>query len=157
MDREVALENEIAAILHLLHRAETIQVHRRALAFGELGSENQRPVIQPLPDEAGAETIGRRLQGLRIGDGEESVVVLAEGDTGAVQFLFDEGVPVEPIGSVKREERSHPHNDGAEDLVTDVKIIMGEAAAVLVRYAFRPSGLRLCSRGVRNSIVFKGR
>ena len=80
VDGEVALEDEIAAVLDLVDGVEPAQVHRAPLPLGELRPQQQRPVIQPLADDLAGEPVGSRLQGRDIGDGQEGVVVLAEAD-----------------------------------------------------------------------------
>jgi hypothetical protein len=63
-------------------------------------------------------------------DGEKGIVGLAEADLRALQLLLDEAVAVEVIAGLERKERGHAHDDGAEDLIVDVGIIVGEAAAL---------------------------
>jgi hypothetical protein len=46
------------------------------------------------------------------------------------QLLLDEAVAVEVIAGLERKERGHPHDDGAEDLVADEEIVVGETAAL---------------------------
>src|SRR5271165_1121058 len=62
--------------------------------------------------------------------GKKSIVVLAEADLRSVQLLFDEAVAVEVIGGLERQERGDAHHHRAEGFVTDVEIVVGEAAAL---------------------------
>jgi hypothetical protein len=63
-------------------------------------------------------------------DCKKGIVNLAEADLRSVQLLFDEAVAVEVIGGLERQERGDPHHHRAEGLVTDVEIVVGEAAAL---------------------------
>jgi len=58
---------------------------------------------------------------LRRGFREESVTDLLLGG-----LLLDEAVAVEVIAGLKGKERGHPHDHRAEDLITDVEIVVGE-------------------------------
>src|ERR1035441_4155409 len=60
-----------------------------ALAVGKLRPQYKRPVLELLADDFGREAIRSSLQCLRVGDGQEGVVVLAEADLLAVELLFD--------------------------------------------------------------------
>ena len=80
MNGEVATEDEIPAVLDLLHRIVASQINRLAIRFGEFRPHDQSPVIEALADDIGIEAIGGGLRGRRIGDCQESVVVLAEWD-----------------------------------------------------------------------------
>jgi hypothetical protein len=42
----------------------------------------------------------------------KSVVVFVETDAGALEFPLDEGVAVEPVGGVEREEAGHADDEG---------------------------------------------
>ena len=75
------------------------------------------------------EPVGGGLQRRHIVHGEEGVVVLAEADVVPLQFLLHEGVAVEPVGGVEGKERRHAHDDRPQDLIADVEVVVGEAAA----------------------------
>src|SRR5450759_4110561 len=62
---------------------------------------------------------------------QESVIVFVEANLLPVQLLLHEGVAVEPIGGVKRKEARHAHDDGSQNLVADVEVVMREAAALV--------------------------
>lgn len=53
MDREMALEDEVAAVLDLGDGVEARQVHLVALPLGELGSQDQGPVVELLLNDRG--------------------------------------------------------------------------------------------------------
>ena len=61
---------------------------------------------------------------------QKRVVVVAKADRGAIELLFNEAVAVEAVCCLEREERAHAHHDQAQHLITDVKIVVGEAAAL---------------------------
>ena len=90
VDREVALEDQVAAVLDLGDGVEAAQVHPLALLRGELRPENQGPVVQTLADDLGAEAIGRALQSLDFVEREEGVVLLAKAHPGAIELALHE-------------------------------------------------------------------
>ena len=49
----------------------------------------------------------------------------------SLQFPLDEGVAVEPVGGVKGKEAGHTDDDRPQDLVTDVEVVVGKAAALV--------------------------
>src|SRR4051794_9894632 len=51
VDREMTFENEIAAVFDLRDGVETRQVHLSPFPFGELGSQDQGPVIELFADD----------------------------------------------------------------------------------------------------------
>src|SRR5512147_1787596 len=55
---KVAFENKVAAVLDLVDGVEARQVHRGAFFLGELGTQDQSPVVQSLPDHLWAEPVG---------------------------------------------------------------------------------------------------
>ena len=61
MDGEVTLEDEVPAVFYLLNRVMTIQRDGLPLFLGKLGPDRQSPVVQPLFDDRGAQTVGSRL------------------------------------------------------------------------------------------------
>ena len=128
---EVALEDEIAAVLDLVDGVEAAEIHRGALPLGELRAQDQRPVVQALADDLRAEPVGGGLQGRDVIDGQEGVVVLAEADLVPVQFLLDEGVAVEIVGGLEREEGGHAQHHRPQGFIPHVEVVMREAAALL--------------------------
>ena len=69
MDRKVALEDEVAAVLYLPDGVEARQVDLIALGAGELRSQDQCPVVDLLLNDLGAKPIGGSLQRRDIVDG----------------------------------------------------------------------------------------
>src|ERR1017187_8292218 len=130
VDGKVAFEDEVATIFDLTDGIETAQVHRRPLAFGKLRPQYKRPVLELLADDFGREAIRSSLQCLRVGDGQEGVVVLAEADLLAVELLFDEVVAVQIVSGLKGKERGHAHHHRPQRLVADVEVVMREATAL---------------------------
>src|SRR3954471_24746615 len=119
VDREMTFENEIAAVFDLRDGVETRQVHLSPFPLGELGSQDQGPVIELFADDAWTQPVGSRLQFGRIVYRQEGIVVFLKMDPPSLQFLFDEGVAVQPVGGVKRKETCHAHNDRAQNLIPD--------------------------------------
>src|SRR5271165_7655506 len=69
MDREVALEDEVAAVLYLADGVKARQVDLIALGAGELRSQDQCPVVDLLLNDLGTKPIGGSLQCRDIVDG----------------------------------------------------------------------------------------
>src|SRR3954454_17683469 len=76
------------------NRVKAREIELLALLGGELRSQDQGPVVEPLADDLRAEFVGGGLQRGDVVDGEEGVVGLAEADLRALQLLLDEAVPV---------------------------------------------------------------
>ena len=129
MDREVALENKIATILYLKRSVEAGQIHLLAFAFGELGSQNQSPIVESLADDVGGKPIGGGLQMGNVVNGKEGIIVLSEANCFPVQFLLHEVMAVEIVGGLKGKERTDAYRHRSEHFVSNVKVEMGEAAA----------------------------
>jgi hypothetical protein len=130
MDREVALEDEIAAILDLADGVEAPQVHGGSLAPGELGAQHQGPIFQALPNHFRRQAVRGSLQGFGIVHGQEGVVVFAEGDALPVQFVFEEAVGVQTGGGLKGKEAGHAHDHRSQDRIAEVEVVVSEAAAL---------------------------
>src|SRR6516164_9526155 len=84
-----------------------------------------------LADDLGTQPIGGGLESSHVHHRQESIVVLREADAGAHQLSLDEGVAVEPVGGVERKETGYADNDRSQDLVPDVEVVMGKAAALI--------------------------
>src|SRR5271157_131428 len=130
VDGEVALEDEIAAVLDLVDGVEPVQVHGASLPFGELRSQQQSPVVQTFANHLPGETISSGLEGGDIVDGQKRVVVLAEADRVAGQFLFDEGVTVEIVGGLERETGGDAHHHRPQGFIAQVEIVVRETTAL---------------------------
>jgi hypothetical protein len=74
-DGEVALKDEVAAVLNLADGVEARKVHRLSLPLREFGSQKKTPIVEPLVDQIWAQPIRSRLQCLGVGNGKKSVVV----------------------------------------------------------------------------------
>src|SRR6202162_1972708 len=77
MDREVALEDEVAAVLDLPDGVKARQVDLMALGAGELRSQDQCPVIELLLNDLGTKPVGGSLEDRDIVDGHKCVIVLS--------------------------------------------------------------------------------
>ena len=105
--------------------------HVCAFVLGKLRTQVECPVIELFADDRGTEAIGGGLQGCHVVYGEEGVVIFAEADSGFGQFALDEGVTVEPICGMEGKVGGHAHEDGSQDFIPDVEVVMGEAAALV--------------------------
>src|SRR5580700_522026 len=131
VDGEVALEDEIAAVLDLGDGVEARQVDLFSFLLGELRPDDQGPVIELLADDGRTEAVGGGLECGYILHSQEGVVVLVEADSGFGQFALDKGVAVEPIAGLEWEEGRHADDDWSQHLVADVEVEMGEPAALM--------------------------
>ena len=104
MNREIPFKNEIAAKFDLLNGVEAPQFHGLSLAFGELGTEDQGPVFEPIADDFWTQAIRGCLQRLGIGNGQEGIVVLAEGDPLSEKFLLHKGMTIDVVGGLEGEK-----------------------------------------------------
>src|SRR5260370_20253658 len=128
---EVAFENEIAAVLDLRDGVEAGQAHLLPFLLGELGPQDQGPVVQLFANDRGAQPIGGRFPSRHIVHVKGGVVILVLTDSGALQFPLDEGVAVEPVGGMEREETGYAHDDRSQKFIPDIEVVMGEAAPLL--------------------------
>ncbi len=125
---EVALEDEIAAVLDLVDGVKAAEIHRGALALGELRTQNQSPVFQARTNDIRTEPVGGGLQG-------GGVIVFAEPDFLPVQFLLDEGVAVEVIGGLEGKEGGHAQDHRPQGFIAQVEVVMRVPAALLPQNA----------------------
>ena len=116
MDWEVPLEDEVVAVFDLRDLIEAREVHLLALLGGELRPQDERPIVEPLADDGGAQFVGGRLQGANIVNSEKGVVVLAKRDVCTIEFLFDEAVAVEVVRRLEGKERRHTHDHRPEEI-----------------------------------------
>ncbi len=152
---EVALKDEVAAVLNLADGVEARKVHRLSLPLREFWSQHKCPVVEPLADELWAKPIGSGLKSFGVGNGKKSVVVFAELDSATFQFYLDEVMAVEPIGGVKGQEGSHSEHQGSQSWVADIKVVVGKAAAAFAQdLVIRIGGGKLgLSRAQRGSLL----
>src|SRR6516165_4838122 len=104
VDGKVAFEYIVEAILDLTDGISTGQPDLAALLGGELRSQDEGPIVEPLADDVRAQLIGGRLQGCDIVDSEKRVVILAEADIRLLELVLDEAAAVEVVGGFEREE-----------------------------------------------------
>ena len=86
VDRKVALEDEVAAVLDLRDGIEAGEVDRLALPGGEFRPQQEGPVVETLADDVRAQPVGGGLQGSDIVNREKRIVVLAEADLRTGEF-----------------------------------------------------------------------
>ena len=77
VDREVALEDEVAAIFDLGDRVEARQIDLLALFLGELRPQNECPVVEALANDLRAQLVCCRLQCGNVINSQERVVILS--------------------------------------------------------------------------------
>jgi hypothetical protein len=66
VDREMPLEDEIAAVFDLVEGVLPLQVDGLAVLWRKLGTQEPGPIVQPFFDDGGAQLIGGRLSCLRV-------------------------------------------------------------------------------------------
>jgi hypothetical protein len=133
-DGPTTLENEVAAVFDLTDGVEAVKAAALAPFFGgELWAEDEGPVVDAPLEGGTVEAIGGPLEGPGIRGGNEAVVVLLEGDALAKEFTLDEVVAVAISGDLKREEGANAQDHRAKDFIDDVKVIVGETAALFAQ------------------------
>src|SRR5262245_6407137 len=130
-DRPRAFEDEIAAVLDLLHDIKATEATAgRAFLSRELGSQDKSPVVDPLLNGFAVQTVSSRLEFGRLGDRDKAVIIFDELNALADELSFNEIVAVEISGDREGEKRAHPEHHGASHRVEDVEVIMRVAAAL---------------------------
>src|SRR6516162_6857513 len=97
VDGKVPFEYEVAAIFDLGYGIEARQLYPLALLDGELGPEDQGPIVEPFANDVGAQLVGGGLERSDVVNRQEGIVVLAEADLRTIELLLDEAVAVEVI------------------------------------------------------------
>ena len=92
------------------------------------------------------------MQSRHIVHGKEGVVILVKTDSSALQFPLDEGVAVEPVGGMEREETGHTDDDRSQKFIPDIEVVMGEAAPLLRQ----DTVIRVLSGILRHNASFVG-
>src|SRR4029077_20989144 len=95
-----------------------------------LCAEDRVPNSAPAVQEARAQYVGGRLQRSDIVDRQEGVVVLAESDLRAGEFLLDEAATVQIVSGFEGVERARTHQHLTENLIADVEVVVGVSAAL---------------------------
>src|SRR5262249_40568203 len=76
VDRKVALEDEVGAVLDLADGVKARQVHLFTLPLGKLWSQDQRPIVQLLLNDLWAKPVGGSLQCRHVGDSQNALSFL---------------------------------------------------------------------------------
>src|SRR5215470_954282 len=111
VDREVALEDEVAAIFDLGDRVEARQIDLLALFLGELRPQNEGPVVEPLANDFGAQLVCGSLQCGNVINSQERIIILSKPNLRTIELLLDEAVPIEVVRRLEGEERCHTHDE----------------------------------------------
>src|SRR3989454_1335160 len=106
VDGQVALEDEVAAVLDLRDGIEARQVDLLSLLGGELRPQQEGPVVEPFADDWRTQSVGSGLQRSDIVDRQECIVVLAEADLCAVETPPRTRPSVRPFALVLMPRRS---------------------------------------------------
>src|SRR5262249_30148483 len=128
---EVALKDEVAAVLNLTDRIKTMKVHGQSFPLGEFRSKQKSPVVKPLTDELWGQSVRSALKGLGIRSGKKSVVVLTQAHPSAVELDLNEIMAIKPIGGVKGQKGGYPHHHRSQQLVSDIEVVVGKADSFL--------------------------
>jgi len=94
VDGKVPFEYEVAAIFDLGDGIEARQLYPLALLDGELGPEDQGPIVEPFANDVGAQLVGGGLERSDVVNRQEGIVVLAEADLRTIELLLDEAWPL---------------------------------------------------------------
>src|SRR6266446_4364464 len=146
-NRKRAVEDEVQAVFHLAHTPEPVQLAGGAFLFGELRTDNQRPVIQAPLNGGSIKRVGGGLQSPDIADLQEGVVLLAMADGLPAELPLDEVVPVEIGRRRKGQEGAEAQDHGAGHLVEDVEVVVSEASAMAAHHRVVRIGGRVAQMG----------
>src|SRR4029077_12493124 len=130
VDGKVPFEDEVAAIFDLRDGVEARQLYPLALLDGELGPEDQGPIVEPFANDVGAQSVGSGLECSDVVNRQEGIVILAEADLRTIELPLDEVVAVEVICRLEGEEGCDTHHHGAENFIADIEVVVCEAAAL---------------------------
>jgi len=131
-DGPMTFEDEIAAVFDLAHGVKAMEaVASQAFRRGKLRPHDEGPIVDSLLEDFGVQPVGRFLQGGGIGHRDKAIVVFDKRDFLAEQFPLDEVMAVEIGGDPEGQEGADAQDHGAGHFIQDVKIIMGETAAML--------------------------
>ena len=125
VDRAGASEDDVATVLHLVQGIRPSEINGGAVLRREFRTDDQRPILEPLPNHLGTECVGDRVQRRHVADSEERIVVLAKAGPGSLQLAGDDVVPVQVVRRLKRQERPDTQDEGAEHLVANVEVVVG--------------------------------
>ena len=79
-------------------------MHDLPFSFREFGTQEKCPVIEPFLQQLGGQAVGSFLEGLGVIHGQKGVILFSERDAGSIQFGFEKGVAVNPVGGLEREK-----------------------------------------------------
>src|SRR6478736_7340608 len=130
VDGKVPFEDEVAAIFDLRDGVEARQLYPLAFLDGELGPEDQGPIVEPFANDVGAQSVGSGLECSDVVNRQEGIVILAEADLRTIELPLDEVVAVEVICRLEGEEGCDTHHHGAENFIADIEVVVCEAAAL---------------------------
>src|SRR5262249_27607355 len=105
MDRKVALEDEVAAILDLADGVEARQVDQFALPLGKLRSQDQCPIVQLLLNViCGLSRSAAACSAATSSTARNALSFLRKATLAPIEFLLDEGVAIEVVGGLEWQE-----------------------------------------------------
>jgi hypothetical protein len=131
VDRKGFAKDKVQTVFDLAEGIETAQVHGLTFSFGELGTQEKRPVIKALPYQLRGQTVGSLLEGLGVIHGQKGIFLFSERDASSIQFGFDKRVAVNPVSSLKREKGGDSQDHGTQLRVSKVEVVMSETASGL--------------------------
>jgi hypothetical protein len=124
-------KDEVQTIFDLAEGIEAAKIHGLALPFGELGTQEKCPGIKSFLEELRGQTVGSLLEGLGVLHGQKGIILLSERETGSIQFGFEKGMTVNPVGGLKRKKGSDSQDHRTQVGIPDVEVVMGKAASSL--------------------------
>lgn len=133
VDRKGFAEDKVETIFNLAEGIEAAEVHGLTFSFGELGTQEKRPVIKALLEQLRGQAVGSLLEGLRVINRQKGIVLFSERDAGSIQGGFYKVMAVDIIGGLKGEKGAHPHDHGSQDGITDIEVVMSKATAGLAK------------------------
>ena len=131
MDGEGIAKDEVQTILSLAESIEPVEIHGLTFSFGEFGTQEKGPIVEPLLQQFWRKTVGSLLEGFGVINGYKGIIPFSERDAGLVHFGFQKMVTVDIVGGLKREKRGDSDDHGAQLGVSKIEVVVGKPAARL--------------------------
>src|SRR5208283_588149 len=132
-DGVVAREDEVLAVLDLVDVITALQFGGAPVPLGELGAQQEGPVVEARLNDFGREAVAGGLQRRRVVHRQEGVVEFAEADSGLAQLALDVAVPVEVVTGLEGDEGAQAQDHGSQDFVPEIEVVITIAGTMAVQ------------------------
>ena len=77
-------KDKVQTVFHLAEGIEAAQMHGLSFSFGELGTQEKRPVIKSFLEQLRGQTVGSLLESLGMIHGQKGIVLFSERQAGSI-------------------------------------------------------------------------